>query len=445
VSLLVLLLTGCGQQAGAWRLISPAGTHTYSVATDPHIPQLIYAGSDQGVYLARADQTGLAVETSGIPDQTVVASILPDSKIAGLIFAGTTRGLYRSVNYGETWARYGQALPSDSAALVLAGEPDDSVLLAGMDGAGVYRSQDDGATWTLSSSGLPAKATVAALAWDAASKQWWAGLNATSGHTLYASADGGATWSTADAGLPSGASVNALLTLNSGSGVIRLAATTVGLYAERGGAATWTKLSAGLPSGGSLALAPISGQPDAVVAAIGSGVYLSTNAGTSWALVAQGLTSNVAGLTVASDAHGKSVYYAASDQLARYPNTVPPNDPLAFLIVALVVIVLVVGGYFLMRRNRRFGYAMGANDNEATAGPGAAAERARRRQEDGETPTGPYFPAHEDDVWRARVPSGKPRASVLSPADLTTREQTGQPAPPNKAAQNGHGDKQSKR
>lgn len=448
-SLLALILAGCGQQAGAWRLISPAGTHIYSVATDPHIPELIYAGADQGgVYLARADQTGQAVPSSGIPDQTVVTSIMPDPKIAGRIFAGTTRGLYLSSQYGGTWAGYGKGLPTDSAALALAGEPDDSVLLAGTDGKGIYRSQDDGATWTAASQGLPASASVAALSWDATSKQWWAGLDASGGHTIYVSDNAGATWMVADSGLSSGTGVNGLVTLNDNGVVTRIAATTTGLYTERDGATSWAKLSAGLAAGASLAIAPISGQPAGVAAAIGANVYDSTNAGATWSLVAQGLTNDVAALTVATDGHGKLIYYAASDQLARYPNTVTTSDPVTFLIIALVAIALIVGGYFLSRRNRRFGYAMGANANEANAGPGAAAERARRRQQNGDSPSGPYFPSREDDAWRDEKASArfaKPGAHVLAPTDLTTREQTDQPAPPSKAAQNGHGGKKPKR
>jgi hypothetical protein len=441
---MALALAGCGQQAGSWRLLTPAGTHIFSVATDPHIPELVYAGADSGgVYRARADQTGLAAPSDGIPDQTVVASILPDPKIAGRLLAGTTGGLYRSDHYGDQWARFGKGLPSGGAALALASVPDDTLLLAGIDNNGLYRSLDDGATWTPSSSGLPAKATVAALSWDAASQRWLAGLQDDTGHEIYASQDGGQTWAASDAGIPSGTIVYGLVTLTSASGgAARMAATSKGLFEESAGGQNWTKINAGLPAGPSYAIAAINGQPDGVVAAIGANVYYSDSAGASWSLVAHGLTNDVPALAVASNGHGVRVFYAASGQLARFPTGVSTSDSTSFLLIALISAILVAGGYALMRRNRRYGYAMGASDNEGTAGPGAAADRARRRQQSGASPSGPYFPSLGENSQPAEKrpkPAKGGAAPILAPTDLTTRDQSGPPAAPEKAAQNGHG------
>src|SRR5579859_3309251 len=105
VPLLALLLAGCGTQAGDWRLVSPAGVHIFSMAADPNISALVYAGADNGsVYRARADQTGSAAPGAGIPENAVVASLLPDPKVPGRVFAGTTAGFYRSEHYGDQWS-----------------------------------------------------------------------------------------------------------------------------------------------------------------------------------------------------------------------------------------------------------------------------------------------------------------------------------------------------
>lgn len=441
IPLMALALAGCGEQQGAWRLISPGNVRMFSVAADPHIPELIYAGGDDGgVYRARADQTGVAVAGSGIPDPTVITSILPDPNVPGRIFAGTTAGLYRSEHYGDTWERYGTGLPSGAAALALAALPDDSALLAGIDGAGVYRSVDDGATWKVSSSGLPAKASVAALTWDPSDHLWWAGLQSATDHSLYQSADNGLTWQPADTLVRAGADINGLVTISYGPGVSDsvFAATSAGVYTNTGGGA-WSRPKGPIATGAATAIAAIPGQAGGIVAAIGPAVYVSTNGGVSWGVLAQGLVNDVPGLAVASNGKGARVYYAASGQLARFPTGgKPASSQSTVLLITLIAAILVIGGYILTRRNRRFGYAMGANDNEGTAGPGAAAERMRRRRADSASAAGPFFPGGASSGRGQAAKRDGSRSSVLSPSDLTTRDRSGPPAPADKAARNGH-------
>jgi ligand-binding sensor domain-containing protein len=442
--LLALLLAGCGAQAGAWRLLTPVNSHVISLATDPNIPELVYAGSDDGaVYRARADQRGNAAPGAGIPSDAVVASILPDPKVPGRLLAGTTEGLYRSDHYGDNWAAFGRGLPTNFATIALAAAPDDSVLLAGTDSHGIYRSLDDGATWTAASAGMPAGATVTAVVWDATGKVWWAGLAAPQQHTLYKSTDGGQNWTPADQFVKAGADINALAAVPSATGSDTVfAATSAGIYTYNG--EKWAAASGTPANQAALAVTAIPHQPGAIVAAFTSGVYVSTDGGATWTVVAQGLTKPVSGLGVARDANGANVYFAASGQLARFPTGISGSnantDQTSALLVALIAAMLVGGGYLISRRSRRFGYAMGASDNEGTAGPGAAAARARERARGRET-AGMYLPNFPPPSGRkgARGDDGAaPR--VLTPDDLTTRKQTGKPVDSDKASSNGHGD-----
>ncbi len=436
---ILALLAGCGPQAGDWRLLSPSGVRIYSLASDPNILTLVYAGADNGmVYRARADQTGLAVPSEGIPANAVVASLLPDPKVPGRVFAGTTAGLYRSNDYGDRWNRFGSGLPPDIAALTLASTPNDNLMLAGMDGRGIYRSADNGATWTPASNGLPAQATVTGLAWDPVDQQWWLGLQNTTSHSLFSS-DDGRTWTPSDEGIPARADINALISQqNSGGGSLRFAATSAGLYYENGDRQPWKRASGGLPSGSALAVTAIAGQPGGVVVAIGSGVYTSSDYGVSWTPVAQGLTDLVQAVTLAKDGHGARVYYVAASQLARYPSGATTSNSTNFLLIAAFTLALIVGGYIIMRRSRRFGYAMGARDNERTVGRAAEAAHAWERQSGAPTGEGP---SSIPPSASARREAGEHTPShTLAPTDLTTRERTGAPAAPDKAAQNGHGD-----
>ncbi len=438
--LLALLLAGCGTQAGAWRLLSPSDAHIYSLATDPNIPTLVYAGAENGaVYRARADQTGLAIPSEGIPTNTVVASLLPDPKVPGRVFAGTAVGLYRSEHYGDQWSAFGAGLPSKATILALASTPDGSLLLAGLDSRGIYRSADDGATWAPASNGSLAEATVTALIWDTAEHQWWAGLQSATDHTVYVSSDAGQTWTPADGLIRAGADINAFATGQGqpGNAETVFAATSAGVYTNTGNTESWRKVSNSLPSGAALAITAITGEPGGVVVAVGSSVYSSTDYGVSWTAIAQGLTSPVQALALAKDGHGERVYFAASSQLARYPSGAPTSGSAPFLLIAAIALALIIGGYFLMRRNRRFGYALGAGASEVNTGRAAEATRTWERQLRG-SQTGASNASIGGGARRETGVRASSRA--FDPTDLTTRERTGAPADPDKAARNGHGD-----
>ncbi|HEX9036234.1 MAG TPA: hypothetical protein VF808_04505 [Ktedonobacterales bacterium] len=435
LAVVALGLGGCGTQAGAWRLLTPSNSHVISLAADPHIPALIYAGTDDGVvYRARADATGSAVPGTGIPAGAVVASLMPDPKISGRLLAGTTSGLYRSLHYGDEWSAFSQGLPRGYAALALATTPDDSVTLAGTDSHGVYRSIDDGASWAPASAGLPSSATVSSLVWDPAAGIWWAAVQDTTSGNLFQSSDGGQTWKASTAFVHGGGDLNSLATVAlSGGGDVVFVATSTGAYFTRDGAA-WSKVGGAVPGSGALAVAAFPGQPGAVVISFGETVWASTDAGASWRIVAQGLTNPVAAVGVARDTNGDVVYYAASSQLARFPTgRTGTSGTTSYFLIALIAATLVGGGYLLSRRARRFGYAMGASDNETTAGPAA---RARARMEAAQRRSSKAT-SYQARGRRAGLRQGP---ATLLPSDLTSRKQTGAPARPEKAAGNGHGD-----
>jgi hypothetical protein len=429
--LLPLALAGCGAQAGDWRLIGPAsGAHVYTIAADPHAAGLIYAGADDGgVYRVRADTQGNVLSGAGIPSSAVVASLAPDQQRAGVVLAGTSAGLYRSADYGDTWRAYGAGLPRGSAAVALAATPDDAVLLAGIDHGGLYRSVDSGATWTSAASGLPSRATPVALLWDASAHLWLLGLVATSQAPLYASADGGQTWAPRVTGLPAKAQVNALALLPAtGSASPALfAATTSGLYTSVNAGQSWSYI-AGLPQGSALALATLTQQPTWLYASVGSGVFRSMDGGAQWQTVARGLTSDAQGLAVTQEAQSGTVVFAAAGQVARYPSGATAVS--GFSVAALLTIIalaLIIGGYFISRRMRRFGYAMGANRNESNTGRAAEAS-ARWTAEEAQRSATPL----------ARRENGAD-STIAAPSRPASSAPTGVPASPQKAAQNGNG------
>jgi hypothetical protein len=435
-------------------LIGPTdGAHVYTLAADPTVAGLIYAGGDNGaVYRGLADQTGNVSSGDGILSGAAVASLLPDPARAGVVLAGTSAGLYRTGDYGDHWRAYGAGLPAQATALALAATPDDATLLAGIDHGGVYRSVDDGAHWTSVGGGLPSQATPVTLAWDAPASLWLLGLNDATGPALYASADGGQSWAPRATGLPSGAQVNALALLGAAPTPALFAATSSGLFTSADNGQSWSHVGGALPTGSALALATLRQQPTWLYVAITSNVYHSTDGGSHWQAPPPGLTTNVQGLVAAQGKTSGPVVYAAVGQVARYPSGIPSgggNIP-SWLVLGAILVMLVGGGYAVSRRSRRFGYAMGAMRNETNTGRASEeAERWRRQQsEQGEqrrppsgVASGPTPPGSESrrvgDDERSGGESGQGR--VLAPSDLTSRASTGAPANPTKAAQNGHG------
>lgn len=444
LAVLLMLLAGCGAQQGPWRLVGPGGgAHVYTLAADPHVAGLIYAGADDGgVYRGLADQgAGQVASGDGIPHGATVASVLPDPQRAGVIFAGTSDGLYRSDHYGDHWSFYRSGLPSDKAAVALAATPDDATLLAGLDQGGVYRSVNDGASWAASNTGLPGQATPVALAWDAADHLWLLGLINVSAPALYASADNGQTWAARASGLPASAQVSALAALGGSGGATTLfAATPQGLFRSVNTGQSWSRVGGGLPQGSALALATLPQQPTWVYVSIDKAVYRSTDSGAQWRLVAAGLTNDAQGLAVTQGKRSGPVVYVAAGEVARYPTGVPAGgDSTGLVALALLLLGLIAGGYFIARRTRRFGYAMGARRNESNTG--RAADEAARWSHEQQRRAGGVGGSHGSAVGEPqRGESGQAGASrVAAPSDLTTRATTGAPANKGKSAQNGHG------
>ena len=124
--------------------------------------------------------------------------------------------------------------------------------------------------------------------------------------------------------------------------------------------------------------------------------------------------------------------FAAAGEVARYPSGAAAvgGFPVAALLT-FFVLALVIGGYFLSRRMRRFGYAMGANRNESNTG--RAAEAAE------------HWAADEAERRAATRARSEQRAdsTVAAPIRPTSRATTGALVSPQKAAQNGNGKTQT--
>lgn len=399
---LLLVLAGCQANAGAWQALSAptdASTIALSMAADPFVPQLIYAGTSTGqVMRLRVESLG-EVPGSGIPTNAAVSIVLPDPAHKGVIYAGTSNGMYHSTDFGDSWHALGSGLPAsdgeDALVLGTASGGGPAPLYAGTEQHGVYVSHDDGATWTASNSGMPSGASVYGLTYDAANTTLYAALV---GQGVYASTDGGASWAARSVGLPAGVDAFAVLLLpHTGSAPDTLyAGTSKGAFASTDVGQTWH--AAGLSQTRVIALArdpSVAGTLYAGTSNAGDSagsVYRTTDGGAHWTQVAPGLAHAVASVVVIHLAKQQPLVLAAAGPVYRYPALGGGSTTFSD-VAALVFVVLLVGfAWYFFRRTRRQMAGLPGFEPRPSAGRPAGSKSGGSGDSGGNAPSRPTAP-----------------------------------------------------
>jgi photosystem II stability/assembly factor-like uncharacterized protein len=106
-----------------WANVTPAGmpewTRVDLIEASPHSPGVAYAAVDRHLlddirpYIYRTDNYGKSWTqiSKGIPDTAYVHAVREDPKRQGLLFAGTEQGVYVSFNNGDDWQSLQMNLP----------------------------------------------------------------------------------------------------------------------------------------------------------------------------------------------------------------------------------------------------------------------------------------------------------------------------------------------
>lgn len=226
-----------------------------------------------------------------------ITGIALDSTNANIIYAGAADGgVLKSTDGGVTWAMLTDNLPSLSVGDVAIDPSNHNTVYAGMgeanlagdnyDGDGVYRSTDAGATWT--NIGLAQVKRIGRVA-----------VHPTNGNVLFVA----------------------------GAGAQFSADSSRGVYRSTNGGTTWSKVLFISDSTSAIDLRIDPTRPDTVYAAMwermrspfrrkaggaSSGIYRSTDMGTSWALLTSGLPSgaNVGRIGLAIAKSSPDILYA---------------------------------------------------------------------------------------------------------------------------------------
>jgi photosystem II stability/assembly factor-like uncharacterized protein len=139
----------------------PMGSRGWAVAFDPIDPNRVYVGGDSNYsYPALLITTDLgatwAMSRTGLNGTVNALATVPNN--GQLVYAGTNNGVFRSTDAGATWAA--TSLTQQTRALVV--DPANTgTMYAGTYGAGVYASTDGGATWSAMNAGLTCNKVLA--------------------------------------------------------------------------------------------------------------------------------------------------------------------------------------------------------------------------------------------------------------------------------------------
>lgn len=151
----------------------------------------IYAGTDEGVYRARAGELKFE-KPDKRPYGPKVNCLSVLESVPAVVYAGGSMGVLRSVDFGMTWVASAAGLPMRASVQCLAASPGDGRhLLAGTMG-GLYESKDAGSSWQKAVDGRLVMDVAAVAFLDRTGRLIMAAEHANGG--VYFSQDAGAAW-----------------------------------------------------------------------------------------------------------------------------------------------------------------------------------------------------------------------------------------------------------
>jgi photosystem II stability/assembly factor-like uncharacterized protein len=303
-----------------WPIEFPSGRHVNALAVDPTTPTTLYAGT-HGVGVLKSTNggrswTATAAPVPGSPfwggeygRYVTVLAVVPTTPTT--LYAGTHGGVFKSTDGGASWAAMNTGLPHGAYVTALALDPTTpTTLYAGAYG-GVFKSTDGGRNWTAMNTGLLSPLSITALAVDPRTPTT---LYAGTHGGVFEGWSGGSRWQAINSGLDT--SDFTALAVDPTTSTIYAGKGRDGIYRHvykrTGGLGTWTAMNTGLPHGAyvtALALDPTT--PTTLYAGTSHGeVYKSTNAGQSWTAMNTGLPYATEVYALAVDPRTPTTLYA---------------------------------------------------------------------------------------------------------------------------------------
>jgi photosystem II stability/assembly factor-like uncharacterized protein len=232
----------------------------------------------------------------------------------------------------NTWTAVG---PEGGRANAVAFHPDSGVVLA-LAGWSAYRSTDGGATWTAAPGSVGAASYSSRLLISPADKNR---VIASSVNSMFRSSDGGSTFSAISAPALNVQTSRLAATPDGSALYVAAVAGETGVYRSTDFGTTWQSVSTGLPQSASVNdLVIDTVDPNTLFALTGSGLYKTTNAGQQWTQL--NALSGLNGMKLALDpgapgqmllATANAGLYKSTDGGATWPSAGAPDVQYAWV------------------------------------------------------------------------------------------------------------------
>jgi len=322
-------------------------------AFDPNNKNILFTNSVYG--LAKSTDRGISWADKVTGVASVVTNDISQANNKGVVFIAANGGLAKTTNFTSASPDWQYPLAGTGSASVYSvwvNPANPNVVLYG-DHNQIKKSTDGGATWsTVATMGgnpnAPGPGNIQEItSVPGDNNTLYAALsnddlaNTDSGF-VFKSTDGGNTWT--DINVPSNAPAASLAVAKDGDVYVGAsshdAAAPKGAYKYSGGA--WSKLGGGLPDVPVTSILADPENANTVYIAtnadtgqggnpVGSGLYKSTNGGSSWKAVTKGLenVNNLDTLTVQTSTSPNTLYISAQYQGSPQPGPSPNPKSLA--------------------------------------------------------------------------------------------------------------------
>ena len=251
-----------------WEPIGPQIATIFSMARDPEINEIVYAGAHFGGLHRSVDsgRTWTHIPTDFSNDIVYAIEIL-DTTPRTLFVATQDGGIYKSIDDGVTWLQKNTGLTSTTLRDIKADPFNNQVLITGSF-EGVFRSADGGETWSPVQTTEPFFPGIH-FAWDPA--QPGVVYAATQGLGVFRSTDDGERWAPFTQGVGERIMTSIVWDVTNPD---RLFATSPnGVFVLDRGATIWRDLKRDLPNGARVAHATTVPNDGRLFAATDHGVF----------------------------------------------------------------------------------------------------------------------------------------------------------------------------
>ncbi|MEO6323070.1 MAG: hypothetical protein ABIT01_14325 [Thermoanaerobaculia bacterium] len=284
-------------QGASWTATGP-GITASAINSVASTDTALLAGTSNGVF--GSTDSGATWQATDGPDFSSILRILP---VGNTLFAGTfgnASGVIRSDDFGESWTGIGG--PAVAYKIVRALHASGNVLLAGGEG-GYFRSTDSGTTFAApdrAGIGLPPSGTPYAFTPVASGV-----LLGISPGGVWKSGNDGASWTSSSSGLPANVNVSSLVS----SGDTAYLGSNGPLYKSVNGGGSWSAVTPPNPVGPYLVYSLLVNGGDLYAGTYGfgtpdtNGLFKSTDSGSSWLRLSNGLPSNEPVYSLTADIH----------------------------------------------------------------------------------------------------------------------------------------------